>query len=102
MPDAPIRTMREAARCAERFRQDSQLCDRLCEFAFFGLCRSSLRHLSGETSLRIEGKDPLVNTPETVRDLDLGKRLLEQWIEDDACYRSFHALGRSSAPSTVG
>ena len=90
MPEIPLRTVREAARCVERFRNNAQLCGQVCSQAIFGLYRTPLwRLLSTDHDglLMPVGKRSLALTPELTQGLDDVKHLLERGIEDDAAFR---------------
>lgn len=91
VPDAPLRTLREAARYAGRFPHNAKLCGSLCSSAIYGLYRSPLNRLYG----LVDGAEPLapvrkgtlVLTPELVEGLEAVKQLLERGLEDDVALR---------------
>ena len=89
MPEASLRSLREAARYVEVFRQDSALCRDLCSYALPG--RGLLRMFWDPESYD-DPVPPLTNArltlaPELVQALDAVKRLLERGVEDDVKFR---------------
>ena len=96
MPEAPLRTLREAACYVDRFRQNAELCGSLCENGVYGLVRSPLDvlyHQSPDEPLRPFTSGRLTLTPELVEALDAAKRLLERGVDDDVSFRYYMAEG---------
>jgi tetratricopeptide (TPR) repeat protein len=92
VPDAPLRTLREAARYVERFSSDGALCGDLCTAAIYGLYASPLwrllsPHDSDSVSPAPAEEAALTITPELAQALDAAKQLLERGIEDDVKFR---------------
>lgn len=93
MPDANLRTLREAIRCIERFRDNGELCGSACSNVLFSMLRSPLwrlREMDKFTDLlRHFDETTIALAPEWLRSIDDVKRLLERGLEDDVSVRFF-------------
>ncbi len=105
MPDAPLRTLREAAYYLERFRSNTELCGNFCSAAIYGLYRSPLNRLyglvDGAKPLSKVSQDSFTFTPELVQGLDAVKQLVERGVEDDVKCR-FSSVERMIAVTYRG
>ena len=83
LPDAPARTLREAARLIGRFPHDSQLCSELCVHACEAGHSFWLGGVSLDGAVAPFGHDRFTPQSEAAPCLEACKRLLERGIEDD-------------------